>query len=455
MNTPSSFPPSVDRREFLRSGGGAGLAAAATAAFPNILTGQNAGQEKLRVAFVGTGGIGGSHIDAVSRSEDICPCYCDVDTAQWEGAARRWPQAKAYQDYREMFEKEKDNFDAVMIGIPDHQHYPATVLAMQAGKHVYTQKPLTHTVWEARQLKLAAEKYDVATQMGNQGHANEGNRLMYEWVNSGAIGEVREVHCFTNRPVWPQPLDRPEGEDPVPQSLNWDVWLGPAPVRPFKKDVYHSFKWRGWWDFGTGALGDMACHTMDCVIWALDPPSPSFVEVVSMTPMPEESFPAASMVHWKFEAKGKHPAFDLYWHDGGLHPQRPPYLELGRNLPETGALFLGTKAAILSSGDYGDSPRLIPQEKSREIGRPPRMLERSPGHYEEWRMACLGEKPKDFPGSNFAYAANLTETILLGNLALKLGRKLEYDSANVKITNVPEANAFVNKEYRQGWDFKI
>ena len=429
--------------------GGAG-AAVTTIGFPNLLLGQDGG-DKLRVAFIGTGGIGGSHISAVARNKDVCNCYCDVDTARMSEAEKNWPNAKGYQDYREMLEKEKDNFDAVMIGVPDHHHYPATVMAMKLGKHCYTQKPLTHTVWEARQLKNAYETNEsIVTQMGNQGHANEGNRLMYEWIRSGAIGDVLEVHCFTNRPVWPQPNERPEGKDPIPSTLNWDAWIGPAPMRPFKDKVYHSFNWRGWWDFGTGALGDMACHTMDCVFWSLGLDSPKFVEPLAATEMPEESFPRSSAIRMAFEKDGR--AIDVFWYDGGLFPTKPAYLELERKLPGTGALFIGTKAAILSSGDYGDSPRIIPDAKRLEVGKPPKMLERSIGHYEEWRAACLGEKPRDFARSNFSYAATMSEAILLGNLAIKTGRRLDYDSEQVKITNVPEANAFVNKEYRDGWD---
>src|SRR5690606_5252419 len=200
------------------------------------------------------------------------------------------------QDYREMFDKEKGNFDAVMIGVPDHHHYPATVLAMQHGVHCYTQKPLTQTVWEARQLtKLAAANPKIVTQMGNQGHAGEGWRLVYEWIHSGALGDVLEVHSWTNRPVWPQGIKRPEGEDPVPSELDWDVWIGPSPMRPYKNRTYHGFNWRGWWDFGAGALGDMACHTMDGMFWALDPGHAATVEPVAATPHNDDSFPSSTV----------------------------------------------------------------------------------------------------------------------------------------------------------------
>lgn len=411
------------------------------------------GDQKVRLAFIGTGGMGGAHVEQTRELGVTCPCFCDVDTNEWSKALELYPQAKGYQDYREMFDKEHKNFDAVMIGTPDHHHFPATIIAMQLGKHVYTQKPLTHTPWEARELAKAAKRYRVATQMGNQGHAGEGWRLVYEWIRSGALGHVVEVHTWTNRPGgwWPQGVPRPEGEDAVPGNLNWDVWLGPAPTRPFKADTYHRFKWRGWWDFGCGALGDMACHTMDGLFWALNPGHPRAVEPVAMSPFNGETFPTSTMVKWEFPGRPGQRPFDAYWYDGGLRPTLPADLELSRSLPETGNLFIGTKASLLVSGDYGESPRVYPETKMKKIGRPKRMIERSPGHMQEWLMACRDERPIDYPKSNFAYAGPMTEAILLGNIAIRMGRRLEWDGASMKFTNVPEANAFVTKEYRQGW----
>jgi len=411
--------------------------------------------DKLRLAYIGTGGIGNYHQEETAELGVVCPCFCDVDIRQMEKAVERFPNARRYQDYREMFDKEHKNFDAVMIGVPDHHHYPATMIAMQLGKHVYTQKPLTHTPWEARQLAKAAARYNVVTQMGNQGHAGQGWRLVYEWVNSGALGEVTEVHTWTNRPGdwWPQGMPRPEGEDAVPADLNWDVWLGPAPARPYKEGAYHRFVWRGWWDFGCGALGDMACHTMDGLFWALDPGHCTAVEPVGMTPMNGESFPTAAVIKWEFRRGGFRPDLAAYWYDGGLRPPYPAELEPGRSLPDTGNLFIGTKASMLVSGDYGNSPRIFPESKMKEIGKPPKMLERSPGHVKEWVMAAKGEKPMDFARSDFAYAGPMTETILLGNIALRVGRRLEWDGENMQFTNVPEANEFVCKEYRAGWRF--
>jgi len=352
-----------------------------------------------------------------------------------------------------MFDKEHKNFDAVMIGTPDHHHYPATMIAMQLGKHVYTQKPLTHTPWEARQLAAAAKKYKVATQMGNQGHAMEGWRLVYEWIHSGALGDIIETHTWTDRPVWPQGMARPEGTDPVPANLNWDAWLGPAPERPYKDKAYHPFVWRGWWDFGAGAPGDMACHTMDVIFWALVRGHPKDVAPIAVTAVNKGAFPTASMGRWEFPARGKRPPFVAHGYDGDLRPTTPTALELNRKLPDTGNLFVGTKATLLVQGDYGETPRVIPETKMREIGKPPRLLERSPGHVQEWLMAAAGEQPIDFPKSNFAYAGPMSETLLLGNIALRVGRRLEWNGEKLEFTNVPEANQYVTKEYRSGWKF--
>lgn len=468
-------PANTSRREFLvRSAAVAGAALAA--GLPGCASGDRRRPQTpklkgkpvlaapppdgvLRVAFVGTGGIGGYHLDEISRIHTdetnrlsiVCPCYCDVDTARMQKAAELHPDARPYQDYRAMYEEEKDHFDAVMIGAPDHHHYPATILAMRLGKHVYTQKPLVHTVWEARQLSEAAKKYQVATQMGNQGHANEGWRRVYEWVHSGAIGDVVETHTWTDRPIWPQGMERPEETDPVPDSLDWDCWLGPAPERPYKSRTYHPFAWRGFWDFGTGALGDMACHTMDSIFSTLDPGAPTSVEPVGATPLSSDAYPVASIIRFEFPARHGRRAFTAYWYDGRLKPAAPQALELERDLPNTGNLFIGTKASLLIGGDYVDSPRIIPEKKMREVGAPPRMLERSPGHVDEWVMAASGQKPIDYPGSNFLYSGPLTEAILLGNVALRAGRRIEWDSRDFRVTNVPKANDYLTKQYRLGW----
>ena len=407
----------------------------------------------LRVAFIGAGGMGFTHVRDCAKLKVACPCFCDVDESKWAKARELYPDAKPYQDYRVMLEKEAQNLDGVFVATPDHHHYPATILAMQMGKHVYTQKPLTHTPWEARQLTEAAAKYNVVTQMGNQGHAGEGWRRVVSVIRAGILGDIKDVHTWTDRPIWPQGIPRPEGEDKVPANVNWDVWLGPAPVRPYKDKAYHTFNWRGWWDFGCGALGDMGCHTMDGIFWALEPGCPSSVEPVTASENNNDAFPHSSVIKWTFPRRGLRPGFTSYWYDGGLMPNIPPIMEMGRRIRGTGNLFLGTKAAMLVQGDYGESAVLIPETKRKEVGKLPQNLPSSPGHLEEWLMACVGDQPRDFPKSRFEYSGPLTETVLLGNVALRMNRRLEWDGRKFAFTNVPDANAMLTKEYREGWKF--
>jgi predicted dehydrogenase len=447
---------SLPRRQFLRRTAVAG--AAASLGFPSILHAQNKG-DKLRLAMIGVGGIGGSHTGMAHKAGDHVVCCAEVDSNNLKNVKQdgRWPGATVYSDYREMFDKEAKNFDAVMIGTPDHHHYPATVLALNHGKHCYVQKPLTHTMWEAKQLADYATRAKVATQMGNQGHANEGNRVIYEYVRNGLLGEIPEIHCWTNRPVWPQGITKPQGEDPIPANLNWDAWIGPAPMRAFKAGVYHTFKWRGWWDFGGGALADMACHTTDCVFWSMDPGHPTSVELVDVEKANDDTFPSKSHIKFTFPAKDWRPGFVMHWYDGGWKPPRPKDLAEGKEIPNTGNYFMGSKATLQVTGDYGDSPRIVPEERHKEIGKPARILERSPGHYEEWRLASLGQKPITFPGSNFSYSAPFSSIILLGNVALKAGKgeKLAWDGQNLRFTNNASMNQHLTKPYRQGWDFKL
>ncbi|HEX2747215.1 MAG TPA: Gfo/Idh/MocA family oxidoreductase [Verrucomicrobiales bacterium] len=470
----------TSRRSFLKS---SGLIAGALS-FPNILHAQNKG-DKLKIGLIASGGKGKAHIEQIKGAGDIVTAFCDVDKNAWGNATKLWPDAKGYQDYRQLFDKEMKNFDAVMVATPDHHHFMPTVLAMQGGKHCYTQKPLTHTVWEARQLHEGVKKLKLATQMGNQGHSNEGNRRIYEFVNSGMLGDVTEIHCVSNRPIWPQGLERPAGEDPVPENLDWDLWLGPAPKRPFKKGVYHDFKWRGWYDFGGGALADMACHTMDSIFMSMNPGYPVSVEVLEINGHTTETFPKGSIMKWSYAAgklpNGKdRPAFDVYWYDGKLNrdgkdidasdvlvtkvPAELLAMPDGQKLTLKGSgnLYVGSKAGLMVNGDYGDRSRIVPVAKAKEFGNPPKMLERvgagnEQAHYDDWRVACVGTKPWDHPGSNFTYAAPFTETILLGNVALHvgLGKKLEWDAASMSFKNSPEANKYTNKEYRPGWGIKL
>jgi len=487
----------TNRRSFLKS---AGLAAGALS-FPNILHAQNKG-EKLKLAVIATGGKGDAHLSQIKGAGDIVTCFADIDKGAWGRVQKEHKDAVGYQDYRLLFDKEK-NFDAVMIATPDHHHFFPTVRALQMKKHCYTQKPLTHTVWEARQLHEGVKQIKVATQMGNQGHSNGGNRRIYEFVNGGLLGDVTEIHCVSNRPIWPQGFDRLPGEDPVPANVDWDLWLGPAPKRPYKhkypedeegkkkygggagKSVYHTFAWRGWYDFGGGALADMACHTMDSIFMSMNPGYPTAVEVLEINGHTTEMFPKGSIMKWSYAAgklpNGKdRPAFDVYWYDGKLNrdgkdidasdvlatkvPAELLALPDGKKLSVKGSgnLYVGSKAGLYVNGDYGDRSRIVPVSKAKEIGDPPPMLERlgkgeEQDHYNDWRVACVGEKPWDHPGSNFTYAAPFTETILLGNVALMvgIGKKLDWDAKNMRFSNNEDANKYTTKKYREGWDIKL
>lgn len=447
----------LTRRQFIRTS--AGVAAGLTILPGRVLgaNGQKPPSEKLNIAGIGVGGQGGGDLQAV-ESENIV-ALCDVDWAHAAGTFERYPDAKRYRDFREMLDKEK-GIDAVIVATPDHTHAVAAMAAIQHGKHVYVEKPLTHSVYEARQLAEAARKAGVATQMGNHGHAAESIRLLKEWIDAGAIGEVREVAAWTTHAVWPQDLDRPTATPPVPDTLSWDLWLGPAPERPYHP-AYAPTLWRGWWDFGTGALGDMGCHVLDPVYYALDLKYPTSVEASFSRPVRAgltwdkvfnaESYPQASIVHYHYPARGSRPPLKLTWYDGGLTPERPEELEPDRRMGNAygGVLFIGDKGKIMCGGHGADGVRIIPEKKMEAFARPEATLPRSIGHHAEWIAACKGGPPA---GSNFDYAGPLTESVLLGNVAIRMiGQRLEFDPAKLEITNVPEANAWLKREYRAGW----
>ncbi len=410
--------------------------------------------EKLNIAGVGIGGQGGSDIQEVS-SENIV-ALCDVDSAHAGPIFQKYPGAKRYQDFRVMLEKEK-NIDAVVIGTPDHTHAIVSMTAIKMGKHVYCEKPLTRTIYEARALTKAAREHKVVTQMGNQGMAFEGNRLINEWLAAGVIGAVKEVHVWSDRPThkgklplyWPQGIERPKDEPAVPASLDWNLWLGPAPMRPYHPAYVH-FRWRGWWDFGSGGLGDMGIHNIAPVASALKLGAPTSVHA-SSTPVFPETLPVASVVHYEFPARGEMPPVTLHWYDGGILPERPEELDADEELNhEDGVIFVGEKGKLLVEGWGGMRPRLIPQKRMDEFERPPKTLARSIGHHKEWIAACKGEKIT--PRSNFDFAGPLTEMVLLGTVCVRMGgQKLVWDSENLKVTNHPEANKYIHYEYRQGW----
>ena len=440
----------VTRRDFM----GAAAAAAAFTIVPSHVLGgpgRTAPSEKLNIAGVGVGGQGGVDIEKVS-SENIV-ALCDADWQRAAGTFRRYRKATKYRDFRKMLDKEEKNIDAVVVATPDHVHAPASMAAIKRGKHVYCEKPLTHSVYEARMIAQAAREHKVATQMGNQGQASPETRLICEYIWDGAIGAVREVHVWTDRPAnglfkvyWPQGVERPTDTPAVPDTLDWDVWLGPAPYRPYNP-AYLPFVWRGWWDFGTGALGDIGCHRIDPIFRALKLKYPTSVEA-SSTLVNKETYPVASIVTYDFPQRGDLPPVKLSWYDGGIRPPRPAEIADDQHMGDNGILFVGDKGKMLEH-------TLLPESKRKEYGRPPQMIPRSPGHYKEWIAACKGGKPA---GSNFDHAGPLAETVLLGNVALRLElrekltrARLDWDPEKFEFTNLAEANQFLRREYREGW----
>jgi len=449
----------VDRRLSRR----ALLAKSAVAGFsfyvvPSHVLGSNPPSERLNIAGIGVGGMGAGNLRQCG-SENIV-ALCDVDSKYAAKTFNRYPKAKVYKDYRVMLDKQKD-IDAVIVATPDHTHAVITMAAMQAGKHVYCQKPLTHTVYEARKITEAARKYGVQTQMGNQGHSSEQIRLLKEWLADGAIGPVRQVYAWTDRPVGGAPWStfavkaRSKETPPVPESLDWDLWLGPVPYRPYHPD-YHPLKWRAWIDFGTGPLGDMGCHILDPAFWALDLGSPKSIEATSthwQKDVSSETYPRASIVRYEFPARGNRPAVKLTWYDGRLLPPIPDELEPGRRLPASGALIIGEKGCMLHGSHGAGGLRIIPETKMKQYQQPPKTIPRvRTSHEGDWLRACKQGKDATPASSNFDYGGALTEMVLLGVVAIRAkDQKLEWDASNLRFTNNEAANELLHIHYRQGW----
>jgi len=443
------MPSLPTRRRFLQT---AGLASAALVTAPwirsetlpdspyrNLVRGR-----KVRVACVGVGGKG--HEDTMNCSGEELVGLCDVDFARGAQTFQLFPQVPRFRDYRVMLDQLHDRIDAVTISTPDHMHAPIALAAMERGKHVYVQKPLTHTIGEARLLKAAAAKAGVVTQMGNQGHAFDGCRLIKEWIEAGAIGQVREVHCWTNRPVWPQGIAWPAPDVRPPDTLDWNLWLGVAPHRPYVKDVA-PFNWRGFWDYGCGAMGDMGCHVLDAPFWALNLRGPVKVrgESEGNTAI---CAPKSSHVVMEFPARGNLAPLVLTWSDGGRLPARPPGLDPEEKLPGSGTYYVGDAGILYSPGDYSTSPRLLPESRMESFKRPARGIPRIPkgNPYLEWLTAIKGGP---VPGSNIIdHSADLTEFTLLGNLAIRLGRSFEWDPVAVACVGQPDADRLIHKTYR-------
>lgn len=507
----------VSRRSFIRN---AAVTGAAVSIVPRHVLGRGftPPSDKFNVACVGVGGMGRSNL--INLASQNIVALCDVDWGYTDKNLSRLdtdisnlqahidhpdaapatgkpapkidpekskerldnilhlkndliPKAKRYSDYRKMLDQQKD-IDGVVIATPDHMHATIALACMDVGKHVYVQKPLCWSVDEARRLSKRAAETKLATQMGNQGRSLDDTRTAVEYIWSGAIGEVREIHVWTDRPVgfWPQGVPRPKaavepldtlkwdqsgvdarlaaamaGNYPVPETLSWDLFLGVGPEVPYHP-IYHPFNWRGWTDWGCGAIGDMGAHLLDVSMWALNLGLPTSIETVS-TPFNGASYPSGELIFYEFPARGSMPPVKLTWYDGGLMPQKPEELGDEELIKEGGAILVGSKGKLMHN-TYGAHPRLLPQSLQESAGKPPEKLARIPGEAHElnWVDAAKGKGETDSP---FSYAAKLTEVMLLGVVALRAGRKINYDGANMRITNVPDANQYLTRQYRQGW----
>lgn len=472
---------SSPRRDFIKK---TSIASLGISIVPrHVLGGVNftAPSDKLYVAGIGVGGKGESDIKNFADSGKAEIAFlCDVDDRRAATSRARFPKAKYYKDWREMLDKEGKHFDAASVSTPDHNHASASIAAMKMGKHVYVQKPLTHDIYEARKLTEAAEKYKVVTQMGNQGASNNGTRLMSEWFDAGLIGDIKEVYCWTDRPVWPQGIPWPKTSSPVPSELDWDLWLGTAPYKDYV-DGLVPFNWRGWWDYGTGALGDMGCHLVEVPVRVLNLKYPKDVQCSVGSVYVDEfkrgyfpdSCPPSSHVTMTFPKTDKTSGdIKLHWMDGGIQPTRPE--ELGPNEVfgdgGNGVLFIGTKGKMMC-GTYSENPQLLPTSKTDQTTvdqKYERVEGGANGHYKQWVEAAIAGYGKKEVSSPFSVAGPLTETLLIANLAIRgfdmqkkredggidyPGRYIEmlWDSDNMRVTNFEEANQFVKRNYREGW----
>lgn len=400
---------------------------------PNTVFGAN---ERLNVGVIGVAGRGGANLSAMGGQNVVA--VCDVDSDRLAGAKNKHPNAVAYADYRKLLER--SDIDAAVISAPDHHHAPATLRALRAGLHVYCEKPLTHSVEEARMVAREAKKQGVATQMGTQNHEHPGYLRLVEILESQTLGQVREAHIITDRPGkwWPQGIDAPTGKYEIPANVSWDLWLGPAQSRSYNP-AYMPFKWRGFWDFGCGAIGDMAIHLMDPSFWGLK--LGGKVTVSSQGPdVNADSAPTWMITKFEFGRRGKYAPVDVYWYEGTARPKDP---EIAKNLPMNGSLFIGDKGKVACT--HNQSPVFI----GDGIEAPVPYLPESPGHHAQWITAC---KTGSATGSNFAYAGPFTEIVLLGNVAYRAGTSIIYDPKSMSITNNDAANSLLRKNYRPGWE---
>jgi predicted dehydrogenase len=476
MKSKKTTLPAMSRRAFLKN---AGITAAAFTIVPRFVLGKGhvAPSDTLYIGGIGVGGKGASDLSEISKSTNAKIAFlCDVDDRMAAASIKNFPTAKYYKDFRVMLDREHKSIDAVTVSTPDHTHAVAALAAIERKKHVYCQKPLTHDIFEARTLTEAARKYKVVTQMGNQFGSADHVRTMKEWYDAGLIGEVNAVSLWTNRPVWPQGIQTPQGKFDIPKELDWDLWLGTAKQMDYNP-AYLPFNWRGWWEFGTGALGDMGCHIFDAAFRILPIDYPTEVECSATTAWEgffkqadyADSCPASSIIHLKFPKKNASGVIHMTWMDGGLLPERPEELLPDEPMGDAngGIIFEGTKGKMI--GNYAIPPLLLPTSRMKEVTLPEATIKRVPeGHYVQWVNACVAGFGKAELSSPFDYSGPLTESVIMGNLAIRSynlrstssdgkqitfpGRKkLLWDAKNMKITNFDDANAFVKRSYRAPW----
>jgi predicted dehydrogenase len=425
--------------------------------------GYQAPSDTLRIAGVGVGGMGRRYIQSCAGERVVA--LCDVDHSFAAPVFRKYAEARVYRDFRQMFDKEEKNIDAVIVATPDHNHAVITMRALKARKHVYCAKPLTHTVFEARQIGAQAREAKVATQMSVQSCASDHALSTSELLLAGVIGPVHEVHVWTDHPLYPAGLTRPADTPAEPDNLDWDLWIGAAPYRPYHP-AYHPWIWRSWWDFGSGTVGDMLCHALHVFFNPLQLGAPSTVYAsrttmrggyFKMHPDGKEDLPPlidtpetesySSVISWEFPARGNHPPLAMHWYDGGIRPHRPLELDSRTSMPGEGLLFIGEKGKMLAGYDGGKA-RLLPEKNFRDFQPPPKTLTRTIGHYKEWVEACKGGRPTN---CNFEFGSRMTEVAQLGTIAARAARLLEWDPDRMAITNDAEANGWVNPPYRKGW----
>lgn len=467
------MPRKPHRRDFLRQSAGLAAGFGVWSSASGRLWAEDSALQGLTAACIGVGGKGSSDTSGIAAHGVRIVGLCDVDGGTLKSKGAEFPDAKKFADFREMLDQLGDQVDIVTVSTPDHTHAAAAIRAMRMHKHVYCQKPLTWSIAEARQMRQVAEETGVVTQMGNQGTAENGLREAVEVLRSGAIGEVTEVHVWSNRPVWPQGLPRPAGEDPIPENLNWDAWIGPAPMRPYREQAYHPFNWRGWVDFGTGALGDMACHSCNMPIMALRLFDAEAVTAIKNPGVTDgETYPKGSAILFEFPAREGLAPCKFYWYDGGELPGDDLISQLPQAFQQrvgeqrqggsktSGVVLVGSEGLMFSPDDYGAQYLLLPQERFVDFKPPAQSLPRIPadGNNDQrlkWEFVST-VKGEYEPGTmaNFGYAGRLTETILVGNLALRAGEgvRIEWDAEQQKSPNRPELNEFVDREPRSGWE---